>query len=152
MLVQNRLAIAERPGKIYTFENNGATKDRQLLVDTKKTTAAEGLKRLGGADLVLVVGSTNSSNSQRLVEVARSRGSQAYLIDDVTEIDDSWLDARTQSIALTAGASAPEALVDDVARYLAAAGWRRGGSETPSEEGITFTLPADLRRIASKSP
>ena len=105
---------------------------------------------LGGTDLVLVVGSTNSSNSQRLVEVARSRGSKAYLIDDVTEVDDQWL-VGAESIALTAGASAPEALVDEVARHLAGHGWRRGGSETPSEEGITFTLPADLRRIASNS-
>lgn len=105
---------------------------------------------LGGADLVLVVGSTNSSNSQRLVEVARSRGSKAYLIDDVTEVDDAWL-VGAESIALSAGASAPEALVDEVARHLALHGWTRGGSETPSEEGITFTLPADLRRIASNS-
>lgn len=102
---------------------------------------------LGGADLVLVVGSTNSSNSQRLVEVARSRGSDAYLIDDVSEIDAAWL-VGAASIALTAGASAPEALVDEVARYLASAGWARGGSETPSDEGITFTLPADLRKMA----
>lgn len=105
---------------------------------------------LGGTDLVLVVGSTNSSNSQRLVEVARSRGSKAYLIDDVTEVDPQWL-VGAESIALTAGASAPEALVDEVARHFAGHGWRRGGSETPSEEGITFTLPADLRRIASNS-
>lgn len=98
-----------------------------------------------GAQLVLVVGSANSSNSQRLVEVARARGAEAYLIDDAGEIDPAWL-AGGPRIALTAGASAPEELVNGVATRLEAAGWRRSGSDQPSNEGITFTLPADLRR------
>lgn len=103
---------------------------------------------VAGAELVLVVGSTNSSNSLRLVEVAKARGAQAYLIDDVGELRPEWLEGAPR-IGLTAGASAPEALVEGVAARLTELGWRRGGSDVPSDEGITFSLPSELRRSGS---
>ena len=112
-----------------------ATQNRQDAV--KATVTA-------GAELVLVVGSQNSSNSLRLVEVARARGADAHLIDDVSELDPGWL-REGQSISLTAGASAPESLVIGVAERLEELGWVRGGSAVPSDEGITFALPPEVR-------
>jgi 4-hydroxy-3-methylbut-2-en-1-yl diphosphate reductase len=96
------------------------------------------------AELVLVVGSQNSSNSQRLVDVARAGGADAYLIDSQTDLRVEWLDGHGR-VALTAGASAPEALVQGVADWLAERGWQRGGEEVPSTEGVVFALPAELR-------
>ncbi len=113
-----------------------ATQNRQ---DAVKATVTE------GAELVLVVGSRNSSNSLRLVEVARARGADAHLIDDVSELDPAWL-KEGQRISLTSGASAPESLVIGVARHLESLGWQRGGSDVPSDEGITFALPHQLRQ------
>ncbi len=96
------------------------------------------------ADLVLVVGSQNSSNSQRLVDVAQAGGAEAYLIDSQADLQPQWLDGHTR-VALTAGASAPEDLVQGVAQWLSGHGWQRGGEETPSSEGVVFALPAELR-------
>src|SRR5437667_1182203 len=73
------------------------------------------------ADVVLVIGSDNSSNSNRLAEVARARGARAYLIDDETEIDEAWLDG-VETVGITSGASAPEWLVDRVIEYFRARG------------------------------
>ena len=97
-----------------------------------------------GAELVLVVGSQNSSNSQRLVEVARAGGADAYLIDAADELEEDWFTGKRR-VSLTAGASAPEALVVGVAAWLTARGWLKGGDETPSTEGVVFALPAELR-------
>ncbi len=97
-----------------------------------------------GADLVIVVGSVNSSNSQRLVDVAKARGIEAYLIDHAGELDLGWLEGK-QSVALTAGASAPELLVQEVAEALQSRGYARGGHEIPSDEGVVFALPPEFR-------
>ncbi len=97
-----------------------------------------------GADLVLVVGSRNSSNSNRMVEVAQAAGCEAHLLDNDEELDMAWL-AGKQRIALTAGASAPEVLVQDVARLLEEAGYARTGEEEPSAEGVFFSLPREVR-------
>ena len=112
-----------------------ATQNRQDAV--KRVVAA-------GAELVLVVGSRNSSNSNRMVEVARAAGAESHLIDNVGELDPSWLSGRRR-VALTSGASAPEVLVQEVARELEARGYLRGGEEDPSTEGVVFALPAELR-------
>jgi len=98
----------------------------------------------GGADLVLVVGSRNSSNSNRMVEVAAATGAEAHLIDNVGELDPAWLEGKSR-VALTAGASAPELLVQEVARAIATAGYARTGEETPSAEGVFFALPRAVR-------
>ena len=76
------------------------------------------------ADLVLVVGSTNSSNSNRLVEVSRNLGTIGYLIDNSQAIDPAWLEG-VNTVAVTAGASAPEVLVEDVVNYLRQNGYSK---------------------------
>ena len=94
-------------------------------------------------DLVLVVGSPNSSNSNRLREIAEKHGTPAYLIDGPMDIDREWLE-RAERIGLTAGASAPEILVENVIAQLNA--WGAGGSiETSGKrEEVVFSLPKDL--------
>jgi 4-hydroxy-3-methylbut-2-en-1-yl diphosphate reductase len=96
------------------------------------------------ASLVLVVGSTTSSNANRLVEVARSRGADAYLIDDETDLDPAWLEGH-ESVGLTAGASSPEVLVDRVIDRLAEFGFDQREDVEIAREDVFFRLPAELR-------
>ena len=100
---------------------------------------------LGEVDLLLVVGSRNSSNSQRLVEVARLAGVKAHLIDDVGEIETSWLDG-VESVGVTSGASAPERLVGDVCDWFRARGVEDVGAFRSAFEDVVFRLPVELRR------
>ncbi len=99
-----------------------------------------------GADLVLVVGSRNSSNSVRLVEVALDAGARtAHLVDDATEIDAAWLDGVT-TVGLTSGASVPEDLVQGVLGWLAARGFGQVEEVESAQEHLLFALPPELRR------
>ncbi|MGG2458487.1 4-hydroxy-3-methylbut-2-enyl diphosphate reductase [Streptomyces sp. RGM 3693] len=113
-----------------------ATQNRQIAV-----------KQMGAhADLVIVVGSRNSSNSKRLVEVALGAGATAsYLVDYADEIDEAWLDGVT-TVGVTSGASVPEILVDGVLEWLAARGYDDVETITAAEESIIFSLPKELRR------
>lgn len=96
------------------------------------------------ADLVLVVGSTNSSNSNRLAELAARIGAKAHLIDGADDIDPSWLnDCKT--IGLTAGASAPEVLVQEVVTKLKSLGVSSVDDLDGKPENITFSVPKELR-------
>jgi 4-hydroxy-3-methylbut-2-en-1-yl diphosphate reductase len=95
-------------------------------------------------DLLLVVGSTNSSNSQRLVEVARADGTPAHLVDDVRGIEESWL-AGCRTVGLTSGASAPERLVAELCAWFAARG-AEVCEQKPVHEDVSFKLPVELRR------
>jgi 4-hydroxy-3-methylbut-2-enyl diphosphate reductase len=99
---------------------------------------------LAQIDLLLVIGSRNSSNSNRLVEVARAAGVRAYLIDDETEIDEAWLQGVT-TVGLTSGASAPEKLVDRVSDWFRARG-ATVEQYAMVDEDVTFRLPVELRR------
>jgi len=113
-----------------------ATQNRQVAV---KEIAPQ-------ADLVLVVGSRNSSNSVRLVEVALEHGARAsHLIDYADEIDPTWLDGVT-TVGVTSGASVPEVLVRDVLGYLAARGYDDVEEVVSAEESLLFSLPKELRR------
>ncbi|HEV3439659.1 MAG TPA: 4-hydroxy-3-methylbut-2-enyl diphosphate reductase [Gemmata sp.] len=100
------------------------------------------------ADVVLVLGSQNSSNSQRLAELARSVGKSAYLIDRVNELQDAWFQS-TDTVLVTAGASAPEDHVQDCVEYLQ----KKYGAEIESrvvrEEHVNFPLPRELRVLTS---
>jgi 4-hydroxy-3-methylbut-2-enyl diphosphate reductase len=96
------------------------------------------------ADLVLVVGSANSSNSLRLVETAQRTGSPAYLIEDVGQIQLGWL-AGARVIGLTAGASAPPALIDEVIASLRGLGHVEVSERVVATESVTFTLPKEVR-------
>ena len=113
-----------------------ATQNRQLAV---KQMGAE-------AELVIVVGSRNSSNSKRLVEVAKLAGSrEAYLVDYASEIDESWLEGVT-TVGVTSGASVPEVLVEEVLEWLSQRGYGDVELVKAAEESITFSLPKELRR------
>jgi 4-hydroxy-3-methylbut-2-enyl diphosphate reductase len=113
-----------------------ATQNRQHVV---KEIAPE-------CDVVIVVGSTNSSNSVRLVEVAVDAGARAgYLIDYAAEIDDAWLVGAT-TVGVTSGASVPEDLVMQVLDYLVERGFADVSEVTTADERLTFALPQELRR------
>jgi 4-hydroxy-3-methylbut-2-enyl diphosphate reductase len=112
-----------------------ATQNRQTAV---KVLAKD-------AELVLVLGSSNSSNSRRLREVAESAGAKAYLIDDAMEIDPAWLDG-VECVAITAGASAPEYLVQQVVDYFRSLGVKEVEEVMAIEEKVTFLLPPELSR------
>lgn len=105
----------------------------------------DAVKQLAGdCDLMLVVGSPNSSNSNRLRELAERMGTSAYLIDNAAQIEPTWLDG-VKTVGITAGASAPEVLVKDVVERL-----RELGGEAPEEvagreENIVFSMPRELR-------
>ena len=96
------------------------------------------------ATLVLVVGSKTSSNANRLVEVATTCGADAYLIDDETDLDPTWLDGH-ETVGLTAGASSPDLLVNRVADRLAALGFGEREEVELTREDVYFRLPAELR-------
>jgi 4-hydroxy-3-methylbut-2-enyl diphosphate reductase len=95
------------------------------------------------ADLVLVVGSTNSSNSNRLVEVSRNLGTIGYLIDNSQAINPKWLEGVT-NVAVTAGASAPEVLVEDVVNYLRQNGFDNVEEVEVMPENVRFGLPPEI--------
>ena len=98
------------------------------------------------ADLVLVVGSTNSSNSVRLVEVAKEYGTpNAYLIDFAAEAQESWLEG-VETIGVTRGASVPEILVRDLLEWLAVRGFDDVETVTATQESLLFALPPELRK------
>ncbi|HEY7207397.1 MAG TPA: 4-hydroxy-3-methylbut-2-enyl diphosphate reductase [Gaiellaceae bacterium] len=99
-------------------------------------------------DLLLVIGSKNSSNSNRLVEVARSAGVASHLIDDETEIDETWLDGP-ETVGLTSGASAPERLVERVCDWFRERGVTDIRAFRTVFEDVVFRLPVELRRAPS---
>jgi len=113
-----------------------ATQNRQQAV---RVLAAE-------ADLVLVIGSQNSSNSQRLKEIARESGVRAQLIDAASDIDERWFEG-VQSVVITAGASAPESVVEECVEYLRSRYDAQLESRTLRQEDVHFPLPRELRRI-----
>ena len=96
-------------------------------------------------DLILVVGSANSSNSNRLVEVAERKGVKAHLIEDANNIRPEWL-KEISRIGLTAGASAPEILVEQVSERLASLGFTNQRDFDLIREDVVFTLPTELVR------
>ena len=118
-----------------------ATENRQVAV---KHIASE-------ADLLLVVGSENSSNSNRLVEVARNLGTNSHLIDSCNDIEPAWLDG-VKKIALTAGASAPECLVEETVKFLAAKGFGTVEELEVMPENVRFGLPPEIVEAIASAP
>ena len=113
-----------------------ATQNRQLAVKEISTDC----------DLLIVVGSANSSNSVRLVEVALEAGARAsYRIDDVSEIDEDWLKG-VENVSVTSGASVPDDLVDEVLVFLVEHGYPEAKAVKTAEESLIFALPPELRR------
>jgi 4-hydroxy-3-methylbut-2-enyl diphosphate reductase len=116
-----------------------ATENRQLAVKAVVSVC----------ELLLVVGSRNSSNSKRLVEVSKNSGVPAYLVDDAREVNLSWLEG-VSTIAVTAGASAPEHLVRELIAALKQQGFDRLEEMDLKEEDVRFTLPPQLARAAGR--
>ena len=113
-----------------------ATQNRQVAI---KKVGAE-------SDLVIVVGSANSSNTLRLVEVALQAGAKAsYRVDFASEIREEWFEG-VETVGVSSGASVPEVLVDEVLEYLAERGYGDVRTVTTAEEDVQFSLPKELRR------
>jgi len=121
---------------------NGPKKNDICYATQSRQDAVKGLSQT--ADLVLVVGSPNSSNSNRLKEVAQKQGANAYLIDSAEEIQSSWL-KNCQHVGVTAGASAPEYLVAEVVEFLNKQGISSDNMELGEKENVTFSLPKELQ-------
>jgi 4-hydroxy-3-methylbut-2-en-1-yl diphosphate reductase len=118
-----------------------ATQNRQVAV---KAMAPE-------CDLVLVVGSQNSSNSKRLVEVAVQAGAKAsYLVDYAREVDETWLDG-VETVGVTSGASVPDILVMDLLSWLSERGYGEVQEVTTANEKVAFALPRELRKALKDS-
>ena len=113
-----------------------ATQNRQVAI-----------KKIGvDSDLVIVVGSANSSNTVRLVEVALDAGAKAaYRVDFASEIEESWFEG-VETVGVSSGASVPEELVEEVLDYLAARGFGDVRNVTTAEEDVQFSLPKELRK------
>jgi len=118
-----------------------ATTNRQVAV---KEIAAE-------CDLVLVIGSTNSSNSNRLVEVAREYGAESYLIDNHNQVDPGWLEG-VETVGITSGASAPEELVEDLVDYFRELGVEDISEARTVDESVRFMLPKEIRKGLPMAP
>jgi 4-hydroxy-3-methylbut-2-enyl diphosphate reductase len=116
-----------------------ATENRQLAVKAVAPLC----------QLLLVVGSRNSSNSRRLVEVARNAGVTAYLVDDASELKPEWFEG-VDTVAVTAGASAPEYLVQELLRALARQGFEHVEEVALKDEDVRFTLPPQLVQVATR--
>ncbi|MGH9450389.1 MAG: 4-hydroxy-3-methylbut-2-enyl diphosphate reductase [Terriglobia bacterium] len=123
-------AIVSPPGEDICY----ATQNRQSAV---KAVASQ-------MDLLLVVGARNSSNSNRLVEVSEDAGARAYLVNDAGEIRPEWLHG-IRRIGITAGASTPEVLVEEVVAHLQLKGYTQLEDVNVIEEDVRFALPAELR-------
>jgi 4-hydroxy-3-methylbut-2-enyl diphosphate reductase len=112
-----------------------ATTNRQLAV---RQMARE-------CDLVLVIGSRNSSNSNRLVEVARDHGADSYLIDNETQVEEEWLEGK-RVVGISSGASAPEELVQRLVEFFRARGTREVSQFEVVQEDVRFMLPREIRK------
>src|SRR5579884_2079856 len=121
----------------------GPAKEDICYATTNRQQAVKEL--VGQVDVLLVIGSRNSSNSKRLVEVARSAGVRSHLVDDACEIDDRWL-ATAETVGITSGASAPERLVRDVCDWFRARGVTDIAEHGRVAEDVAFKLPVELRR------
>ncbi len=121
----------------------GPRTDDICYATTNRQTAVKELAR--EVDLVLVIGSRNSSNSNRLVEVARELGAAAHLIDNETQIDESWLEG-VRTMGITSGASAPEELVQRVVELFRARGTADIRELEVVSEDVRFMLPKAIRQ------
>ena len=122
---------------------HGPAKEDICYATTNRQQAVKEL--LGHVQLLLVIGSANSSNSQRLVDVSQAAGVPARLIESIAELDEGWLDG-VETVGLTSGASAPEVLVEAVCDWFRQRGVDEIRELTPAEENVFFKLPVELLR------
>jgi 4-hydroxy-3-methylbut-2-enyl diphosphate reductase len=149
-LTQTTLSVDETEEIISVlrrrFPHVEAPKKEDICYATTNRQAAV-KELLAKVDLLLVIGSRNSSNSNRLVEVARANGVEAYLIDDESGIDERWLDG-VETVGVTSGASAPESLVRRVVAWFCERGVE-DVRESDEREDVFFKLPVEVRPRAA---
>jgi 4-hydroxy-3-methylbut-2-enyl diphosphate reductase len=146
-ITQTTLSVDETTDIIAALQQRfptvvGPPKDDICYATTNRQAAVKSLAR--EVDLVLVIGSANSSNSQRLVDVTRDLGVPAHLVDDETQILDSWLDGAG-TVGITSGASAPEWLVERVVDWFKERGVEQVAEHHLIEENVHFALPRGIR-------
>jgi 4-hydroxy-3-methylbut-2-enyl diphosphate reductase len=145
-LTQTTLSLDETAGIVealrrkYPLINGPSAADICYATQNRQTAVKEVVAQ---AQLLLVVGSTNSSNSNRLVEVARKLGAEAHLIENFRSIQPVWLE-NVRTVALTAGASAPECLVEEAVTYLAEQGFTAIRELEVMPENVRFGLPPEI--------
>jgi 4-hydroxy-3-methylbut-2-enyl diphosphate reductase len=117
------------------------------------TNRQAAVKQMAGhCDLLLVIGSKNSSNSNRLVQVTRELGTEAHLIDDVSEVDEAWLSGK-RVVGISSGASAPEELVQRLVDFFRARGVQEVEEFQVVQEDVRFMLPKAIRQaMATAAP
>jgi 4-hydroxy-3-methylbut-2-enyl diphosphate reductase len=153
-LSQTTLSVDETDAVVEALRERfpllqGPPSDDICYATQNRQTAVKEIAR--DSELVLVVGSRNSSNSVRLVEVARDAGAAAYLVDDASGVDPAWL-AGVGTVGVTSGASVPDDLVDELLAWLAARGYGDVTEVNAAEEHLLFALPQELRRDLRSSP
>jgi 4-hydroxy-3-methylbut-2-en-1-yl diphosphate reductase len=146
-ITQTTLSVDETTGIIERLKRKfpaivGPKTDDICYATTNRQQAVKELAR--HCDLVLVIGSTNSSNSNRLVEVAREHGAESHLIDNSLQVDEAWLDGA-DSVGITSGASAPEELVGQLVEFFRARGAEEVSELRTVEEDVRFMLPGKIR-------
>jgi 4-hydroxy-3-methylbut-2-enyl diphosphate reductase len=150
-ITQTTLSVDETTDIIAALQERfptvvGPPKDDICYATTNRQAAVKSLAR--EVDLVLVIGSANSSNSQRLVDVTRDLGVQSHLIDDESQILDGWLDG-VETVGITSGASAPEWLVERVVDWFRERGVEQVAEHHLIEENVHFALPRGVREAQS---
>ena len=148
---QTTLSVDETKGIIERLRERfpaivGPRTDDICYATTNRQAA---VRRLAGeCELVLVIGSRNSSNSQRLVEVARDYGADAHLIDHARELDEAWLEG-VRTLGISSGASAPEELVQELVELFRARGVSDVSELTVTREDVRFMLPKAIRSVSA---
>ena len=147
--VDETMVIVDKLHERYPNLENPPSDDICYATQNRQAAVKEIAPR---CDLVVVVGSQNSSNSRRLVEVALEAGAQAsYLVDYASQIEDSWFEG-VETVGVTSGASVPEILVKELVEELARRGYSDVEEVTTTVETITFALPRDLRLPRRENP
>jgi 4-hydroxy-3-methylbut-2-enyl diphosphate reductase len=150
-ITQTTLAVDETLGIIAKLRERfpkiaGPKTDDICYATQNRQDAVKQLAPL--CDLVLVIGSKNSSNSNRLVEVAQEHGARSHLIDNESEVRDEWLEG-VDTIGITSGASAPEELVQRLVEFFRARGASEISELEVSQEDVRFMMPREIRKAAS---
>jgi 4-hydroxy-3-methylbut-2-en-1-yl diphosphate reductase len=147
-ITQTTLSVDETSSIIARLKEKfpnavGPKTDDICYATTNRQQAVKQLAR--ECDLVLVIGSTNSSNSNRLVEVAREHGAASYLIDNHLQVEEAWLDG-VETVGITSGASAPEELVERLVSFFRERGATDVGELKTVDEDVRFMLPGEIRK------
>ena len=147
--VDETMVIVDKLHERYPNLENPPSDDICYATQNRQAAVKEIAPR---CELVIVVGSQNSSNSRRLVEVALEAGAQAsYLVDYASQIEDEWFEG-VNTVGVTSGASVPEILVKELVEELARRGYADAEEVTTTVETITFSLPRDLRLPRRETP